>query len=192
MFSYVLFLNKYSIRFSIFEKCHVLYNFLGINSFDYFTFILQKEKKMSETLKEFLLNKRYTKVKLHLTKTNHFEIKASINGKKGLFILDTGASSSCVGFEGIETFRLNAEDSLIKAAGAGSTNMDTKISKKNKLTIGKWSKSKVVLVLFNLTHVNTALINHNSKPVDGIIGADILKKAKGIIDYEKKYLYLKI
>jgi len=147
---------------------------------------------MMETLQDFLKEKGYTKVKLHLTKTNHFEIKASINGKKGVFILDTGASSSCVGFEGIETFKLNAEDSIIKAAGAGAVNMETKMAKKNKVKIGKWSNNKVILVLFNLTHVNTALINHNSKPVDGIIGADILKKAKGIIDYEKKYLYLKL
>ncbi|MFD2542604.1 TIGR02281 family clan AA aspartic protease [Lacinutrix gracilariae] len=142
-------------------------------------------------LKDFLQKKGYTKIKLHLTKTNHFEIKASINGIKGLFILDTGASSSCVGFEGIETFKLKAKDSEIKAAGAGATDMQTQISKKNQLKIGKWKKNKVALILFNLTHVNTALINHNSKPVDGIIGADILKKGKGIIDYEKKYLYLK-
>lgn len=145
-----------------------------------------------ETLKEFLEEKGYTKIKLKLTKTNHFEIKATINNVKGSFILDTGASSSCVGFEGIETFKLNAEDSLIKAAGAGAIDMDTKTAKKNNVKIGKWTNSKVVLVLFNLTHVNTALINHNSKPVDGIIGADILKKGKAIIDYEKKYLYLKL
>jgi len=144
------------------------------------------------TLKEFLEEKGYTKIKLHLTKTNHFEIKAAINGEKGLFILDTGASSSCVGFESIETFKLKAEDSLIKAAGAGAIDMDTKTSKKNKVKIGKWKNDKVVLVLFNLTHVNTALVNHNSKPVDGIIGADILKKGKAVIDYEKKYLYLKL
>lgn len=145
-----------------------------------------------DTLKEFLEDKGYTKIKLKLTKTNHFEIKATINDTKGNFILDTGASSSCVGFEGIETFKLNAEDSLIKAAGAGAIDMDTKTAKKNKVKIGKWSHNKVVLVLFNLTHVNTALINHNSQPVDGIIGADILKKGKAIIDYEKKYLYLKL
>ena len=36
------------------------------------------------------------------------------------------------------------------------------------------------------------LINHNAEPVDGIIGADILKKGKAVIDYEKKYLYLKL
>lgn len=147
---------------------------------------------MEKSLQEFLLDKGYTKIKLHLTKTNHFEIKASINGNRGRFILDTGASSSCVGFEAVDTFNLKAEDSIIKAAGAGAIDMDTKMSKKNKVKIGKWRHNKVVLVLFNLTHVNTALMNHNSKPVDGIIGADILKKGKAVIDYQKKYLYLKL
>jgi hypothetical protein len=147
---------------------------------------------MEETLQKFLISKGYIKVKLRLTKTNHFEIKASINGKKGLFILDTGASNSCVGFEAIDTFKLKVKDSKIMAAGAGAINMETKMSGKNKVKIGKWKDDKLVLVLFNLTHVNTALINHESKPVDGIIGADILKKSKAIIDYEKKYIYLKL
>ena len=61
-----------------------------------------------DSLQEFLLDKGYTKVKLKLTKTNHFEVRATINGVKGLFILDTGASSSCVGFEAVETFKLKA------------------------------------------------------------------------------------
>ncbi len=147
---------------------------------------------MDTSLQNFLLSKDYTKIKLKLTKTNHFEMKATINGVKGNFILDTGASSSCVGFEAIETFNLKVKDSEILAAGAGATDMETKMSKKNKVKIGKWNHDKVVLVLFNLVHVNTALVNHNSKPVDGIIGADILKKGKAVIDYEKKYLYLKL
>ncbi|MGB1308196.1 MAG: retropepsin-like aspartic protease family protein [Oceanihabitans sp.] len=144
-----------------------------------------------ETLQEFLLKQGYTKIKLRLSKTNHFEVKATINGVKGVFILDTGASNSCVGFEAVDTFHLKVKESKIKAAGAGATNMETLISKKNSLKIGKWKTDKTALILFNLTHVNTALINHNAKPVDGIIGADLLKKGKAIIDYEKKYLYLK-
>lgn len=151
-----------------------------------------KTDRRSTSLKEFLLERGYIKVKLKLTKTNHFEIKATINGVKGLFILDTGASNSCVGFEGIEMFKLEAKDSEVKAAGAGATDMVTQLSKKNKLSIGTWKKDKVALVLFNLTHVNTALLNYNSKPVDGIIGADILKKAKAVIDYDKNYVYLKL
>ncbi|TDU43221.1 aspartyl protease [Gelidibacter sediminis] len=151
-----------------------------------------KSHQKPNSLKDFLLEKGYIKVKLKLTKTNHFEIKATINGVKGLFILDTGASNSCVGFEGLETFKLTAKDSDVKAAGAGATDMLTQLSKKNKLKIGTWKKDKVALVLFNLTHVNTALLHHNAQPVDGIIGADVLKKAKAIIDYEKNYVYLKM
>lgn len=147
---------------------------------------------MTETLQEFLLNKGYIRVKLRLTKTNHFEMKATLNGVKGRFILDTGASNSCVGFEAVDQFNLKVKDSNIMAAGAGAINMETKMSNKNKVKIGKWENSKIVLVLFNLSHVNTALINHKSKPVDGIIGADILKQSNAVIDYETKYLYLKL
>ena len=70
--------------------------------------------------------------------------------------------------------------------------MLTQVSDKNSLKIGKWKYNKLALILFNLSHVNTALINHDAKPVDGIIGADVLKKSKAIIDYNKKYLYLKL
>lgn len=145
-----------------------------------------------DTLKDFLLAKGYSKIKLKLTKTNHFEIKATINSVKGRFILDTGASSSCVGFEAIERFNLKVKDSDIKAVGAGASDMLTQISKSNNLKIGTWKKNRVALILFNLSHVNNGLINHNADPVDGIIGADVLKNGKAIIDYEKKYLYLKL
>ncbi len=145
---------------------------------------------MENVLQEFLLSKGYKKIKLKLTKTNHFEVKASINGVKGLFILDTGASSSCVGFKSIDFFNLKVKDSNIKAAGAGTTDMTTQISKKNTVKIGRWKMENKNLILFDLTHINTALTTHNAQAVNGIIGADILKKGKGIIDYEKKYLYL--
>ncbi len=145
-----------------------------------------------DTLHSFLTERGYTRTKLHLTKTNHFEIRATINGVKGIFILDTGASNSCVGFESVDLFKLQTEESEIKAAGAGATDMETKLSEKNEIKIGKWKNDKLALILFNLTHVNTALVNHKAKPVDGIIGADILKKGKAIIDYNKKYLYLKL
>jgi predicted aspartyl protease len=144
------------------------------------------------SLQDFLLKKGYTKIKLHLTKTNHFELIATINGRKGRFILDTGASSSCIGFNVADMFNLNAEDSDIKAAGAGAIDMLTQVSKKNLVKIGKWKSKKIALILFDLTHVNTALTNHDANPVDGIIGADILKKTSAIIDYNKKYLYLKL
>ena len=143
------------------------------------------------SLKKFLKKKGYRPVELTLTETNHFAVTAKINGKKGRFILDTGASNTCVGFDKIEHFGLTSEESEIKAAGAGATNMETLISTKNRIEIGQWKKKKLKIVLFDLVHVNEALKAHNATPVDGIIGADVLDKARAVIDYGKRRVYLK-
>ena len=143
-----------------------------------------------KNLKDFLFDKGYFRVKLKKTITNHFEIKAKINKINGLFILDTGASNSCVGFDEIETFHLTTEESEHKASGAGTTEIETLISKKNYVKIGKFKLKKSPLILIDLAHINNALIKQNAKPIQGIIGADILHKGKAIIDYNKKYLYL--
>lgn len=145
-----------------------------------------------KSLKKFLKPQKYISISLILTETNHFEVSAKINGISGRFILDTGASNTCVGMDKIEFFDLISEASEIKAAGAGATEMETLISSKNTIEIGKWKRKKKKIVLFDLGHVNQALINHNALPVDGIIGADILKKGKAVIDYNKKRLYLKL
>lgn len=123
--------------------------------------------------------------------TNHLELDAEINGVKGRFILDTGASNSCVGLDLIERFKLVSEESEVKAAGAGATDMETHKSGNNSLKIGKWKANDCDLVLFDLMHVNTALKQHDADEVDGIIGADILELGKAFIDYNKKALYLK-
>ncbi len=142
-------------------------------------------------LNQFLLTKGYHSIKLKRTVTNHFELKVKINNIKGRFILDTGASNSCVGFEEIETFKLKSEESEHKASGAGTTEIETLISKKNKLKIGDFKLKNTSLILIDLKHINKALIKQKAKPVQGIIGADILHKGKAIIDYKKKELYLK-
>lgn len=143
------------------------------------------------TIRQLLLEKGYNCIKLKQTATHHLELKATLNGVDGTFILDTGASSSCVGFEAVERFYIVAKDSDIKAAGAGATDMLTQVSSKNHITIGKWEHQKLPLVLFDMVHVNSALVAHNAETVDGIIGADVLKKGKAVIDYKGLCLYLK-
>ena len=143
------------------------------------------------SLKKFLTSKGYIRIPLVFTETNHFEIVAKINGISGKFILDTGASNTCVGMDKIEFFKMVSETTDIKAAGAGATEMETLISSKNKIQLGDWKKGKLKIVLFDLVHVNQALVSHKALPVDGIIGADVLKKGKAVIDYNKKCLYLK-
>ena len=143
------------------------------------------------SLKKLLSKKKYLKIKLRKIVTNHLEFDAELNGVKGQFILDTGASNSCVGVDMIDYFKLKAQESDTKAAGAGATDMETQQSENNILKIGKWKTKKFDLVLFDLTHVNAALEQHEARKVHGIIGADVLEKGKAIIDYSNKVLYLR-
>ena len=143
-----------------------------------------------KNLHEILKKHHYKKVKFKITKTQHLLIKAKINGVRGNFILDTGASNSCVSFEHIAVFNLNAEDSKTMASGAGATGMLTQTARTNKLQLGSWKNSDFDLIIFDMSHVNEALTAYKSKTVDGIIGADVLLKGKAIIDYANHYLYL--
>ena len=143
-----------------------------------------------EDLQEFLKGKKYKKIKFTVLKTQHLLIQGKINGVKGNFILDTGASNSCMGFESVDRFLLNAQFSETKAAGAGAVGMETQLAKNNEIQLVRW-KQKFHLIVFDMRHVNEALIQYKTKPVDGIIGADVLLKGKAIIDYSNHYLYLK-
>ena len=147
---------------------------------------------MKQTRHSFLKSQGYTSINLKKTGTNHYQIKAILNDIEGLFILDTGASNTCADLTQTEKFKLISEKSKIKASSATALMQETKISKKNKLQVGKWNSKSCSVVLFDMNHINTALNERKIQKVDGIIGADTLKKANAIIDYEKNRLYLKL
>ena len=142
-------------------------------------------------LPDILKKEKYKKIKFKVTKTQHLLVRATVNGVKGNFILDTGASNSCVGFEAVVLFGLVAGKSKTQASGAGASGMFTQLAKDNKLQLGTWKQKEFPLVIFDLSHVNEALTQHKVKPVHGIIGADILLQGKAIIDYYNRCLYLK-
>jgi hypothetical protein len=116
-------------------------------------------------------------------------IKAKINGVSGNFILDTGASNSCVGFESIELFLLTAEASRQSFRCREPQECLHKLHQIISYNL-EFGRFIIRFSDFDLSHVNEALIQHKSKPVHGIIGADVLLKGKAIVDYYNHYLYL--
>ena len=146
---------------------------------------------MSLTKNSFLKSIGYISVRLKLLKTNHYLLKACINGVEGKFILDSGASSSCICLSLENKFKISSKKNKIKASSATSNMEDTRLSKNNTIKIGKW-RSTINLVSIDMTHINRVLSEKETESVDGIIGADILKKSKAVIDYESNKLYLKV
>jgi len=147
-------------------------------------------KTTRNNLSDFLKNKSYFKIKLHTIRSNHFTLISKINKVKGVFILDTGASSSFLDLKLKDKYKLKLETSKIETRGAGPNKLMTLVSKNNSINIGGWACKRFPLALIDFSNINDVFESIEASPVNGIIGADILKKGSAIIDYEKKYLYL--
>ena len=126
------------------------------------------------SLSEFLKHKSYFKIKMHLIASNHFKILLNVNGVKGLFILDTGASTTFIDIKLEERFKLRSEPSIVKASGAGPDKIDTLLSKNNTIKIGGWMKSHFPIALIDLSYVNNAFdsiatesLNASTFAIDG-------------------------
>lgn len=126
-----------------------------------------------------------------ITETNHIIIDCKINNIDGRFLIDTGASNSCVDYLSANKFKLNYHESNEKASSA--SNYITKIfySKNNILEISHFKKNNFDIILFNMIHINNSLEEKNIEKVHGIIGGDILLEHEGHINYQKKILTLK-
>ena len=146
---------------------------------------------MSITLNKFLKREGYSSVKLIFLETKHYLIEAKVNGVSGRFILDTGASNSCVCTSLENNFNIISQETIEKASSATREIGNTKISKNNTIQIGKW-ENKINLITFDMSHINHALNDKKIDSVSGIIGADVLKKSKAILDYNLNNLYLKL
>ena len=146
---------------------------------------------MSITLNKFLKTSGYCSVKLIFLETKHYLMEAKVNSVSGRFILDTGASNSCVCISLEDKFKVISQKSKEKASSANSEMTHTKISKSNAIQIGKW-EDKIDLISFDMNHINNALSQKKIDSIDGIVGADILKKSKAILDYKSNKLYLKL
>ena len=142
-------------------------------------------------LKPFLNKSNYLSVSFQRLRTNHIQVKAEINDEKGVFIIDTGASNSCIDLKVCDIFKIKYELSEEKASSATDQISKTMISKKNKFKIGKWTKKNVPIVLFDMSFINKTLNENGIESVSGIIGSDLLKKGKAIIDYSNNKLFLK-
>ena len=147
---------------------------------------------MNNTLSTVLKKQGYHKIFLKNNGAGHFKIHTKINGTSGNFILDTGASHTVVDKAAAEKFTLKFSSKASKdAGGLGNSALKTRKSIGNIIDLKGFQIKKAVLIAIDLSHVNNTLKNGGSGRIDGVIGSDILKKHKALIDYSEKVLYLK-
>lgn len=133
----------------------------------------------------------YFSVPFRIRKSNHLYVYAKVNRTKGLFLIDTGASNTCIDSNEQDFFKLLSKTHKAKASGAGANGMHAEMSTNNAIQLGKWKKNGIDIILLDLTHVNIALTEYNLPKVQGIIGSDLLKNNHAVIHYPLQLLFIK-
>ncbi len=87
-------------------------------------------------------------------------------------------------------FRLRSKGDSFDAAGASQGKMPAFLTRKATLKLGRHDVGKLAFVLLDLSHINKTLISQGALPIEGILGADFLKKKKVSIDYRTQKLWL--
>ena len=125
-----------------------------------------------------------------LTNSNHIQIECEVNNVSGIFLIDTGASNSCINYLSASKFNIEFKKSNETASSATNKISETYISKNNILKIGDCEKTNFNIVLFDMTHINNSLKEKEINEVEGIIGGDILNQLDVCINYKRKEIIL--
>ena len=130
------------------------------------------------------------KIPLRFSKSQHLIGEFTLNGKAAVFLIDTGASNSCVDKTRADYFNLEAEGDNLPLQGAGQEKLFAQSSDKSSLCYFDKEIHHLSFMLIDMETINAALVEQEEEKIDGIIGADVLHKKKAIIDYHQCCLYV--
>ncbi len=143
-------------------------------------------------LKTILKPHGFLSIKLKETKSQHLVAQLNINKKNGLFLIDTGASNSCISLDKEGYFSIKRTQDELEISGAGSEKLKAKPSTSSTIEYKETFLLKLKFFLLEMNAINSSLSEQGSTTIDGIIGADFLKRTNAIIDYKSKNLFLKL
>ena len=140
--------------------------------------------------------RRYIEVPLQLLDIEgegfHIMVKGLIHGKEANFLIDTGASRSVFDPKTISSFIENIafEKKEGLTAGVGSSDLESATFKIDVFSIGEVEIRDYEAVALDLENIHEMYGKLSLPHIDGIIGGDLLKRYKAVINYKSKKLRL--
>ena len=140
--------------------------------------------------------RRYIEIPLQLLDLKgdgfHIMVKGMIHGMEALFLIDTGASRSVFDPKTISTFINNVQFEKKEGLSAGLGISDSEIItfKIERFFIGDLEIQNYEAAAMDLEIVDEMYGKVGLPHIDGIIGGDLLKRHKAVINYRSKKLRL--
>ena len=122
----------------------------------------------------------------------HLYINAKINGLKAHLLVDTGASKTV--FDKSRIINFSDENKLVEldklSTGLGTDSMRGHLIDIDEIKLGNIKVKNYQGLALDLSHVNASYDKMGIKPIDGVLGSDILHQFNAIIDYKNQELTL--
>ena len=140
--------------------------------------------------------RRYIEVPLQLLDIEgegfHIMVKGMIHGKEANFLIDTGASRSVFDPKTISNFidDIQFEKKEGLTAGVGSSDLESATFKIDTFSLGALEITNYEAVALDLENIHEMYGKLGLPRIDGIIGGDLLKRYKAVINYRSKKLRL--
>ena len=139
---------------------------------------------------------RYIEVPLQLLDIEgegfHIMVKGTIHGKEASFLIDTGASRSVFDPKTISSFIENIEFEKKEGmtAGVGSSDLESATFRIDVFSLGDMEIFDYEAVALDLENIHEMYGKLGLPHIDGILGGDLLKRHKAVINYRNKKLRL--
>ena len=140
--------------------------------------------------------RRYIEVPIQLLDIEgdgfHIMVQGKIHGKEAHFLIDTGASRSVFDPNTITDFinDIQFEKKEGMTAGVGSSDLESSTFIMDNFSIGNLEINNYEAVALDLENIHEMYAKLALPHIDGILGGDLLKKYKAVINYSSKKLKL--
>jgi len=140
--------------------------------------------------------RRYIEVPLQLLDIEgegfHIMVQGKIHGKEANFLIDTGASRSVfdpvTASKFIENLQFERKEGL--TAGVGSSDLESSTFFIDELSVGDLEIRDYEAVALDLENIHEMYGKLGLPRIDGILGGDLLKRYKALINYRIRKLRL--
>jgi predicted aspartyl protease len=133
----------------------------------------------------------YVAVGLERSNSGLLEVPAQVGSSAVTLLLDTGAVQTCVDQASARRLELCTSGTEYRATGLGVGDEPVSSVALKAFCIGPCSLPAIEAIMIDFSHVNKLRQKRGNRPVDGVLGSDILAARAAVLDYGSLTLYLR-
>ena len=139
----------------------------------------------------YLRPEGYSEIPLKRTSISDFEVQANVNGRRALWLVDTGAAVTLLDTSVSRRAGIKLKRTKYTVGGAGGGRQHIATGVVDILRLNSLQVRGAVIAVSDISTGVTGPQEPGKPPIDGYLGADFLRDRRAVIDCSQMRLYLR-